>query len=63
MLGDDVLVAPVLVQGQTERDIYLPKGEWIDVKSGLIHRGPKWIMSYSAPLDVLPYFVKNPVAK
>lgn len=61
MLGDEVIVAPVLVQGQTARDIYLPKGEWLDVQSGIYYKGPKWLMAYDAPLEVLPYFVKNPV--
>lgn len=60
MLGDQVLVAPVIVQGQTARDIYLPKGKWADGNDGsIIHNGPKWIMSYEAPLSVLPFFLKK----
>lgn len=60
MLGDHVLVAPVIVQGQTARDIYLPKGKWEDGNdASKVHNGPKWIMSYPAPLSVLPYFNKK----
>ncbi|MBO2516166.1 MAG: hypothetical protein CW338_02665 [Clostridiales bacterium] len=29
MFGDDILFAPITVQGQTEREVYLPEGEWI----------------------------------
>lgn len=59
MLGDAFLVAPVIVQGQSERDIYLPKGEWVDGNNvNVVYTGPKWIMSYPAPLRKLPYFQK-----
>jgi len=30
MLGSDLLAAPVLVEGATERELYLPPGEWFD---------------------------------
>lgn len=31
MLGDDLLVAPVVSQGATSRRVYLPRGPWFDV--------------------------------
>jgi alpha-glucosidase (family GH31 glycosyl hydrolase) len=31
MFGDDLLVAPVLEPGATERELYLPEGRWIDL--------------------------------
>ncbi len=31
MFGDDLLVAPVLAPGATERRLYLPAGRWVDV--------------------------------
>jgi alpha-D-xyloside xylohydrolase len=56
MLGDSLLVAPVLEPGG-ERDVYLPEGEWIDYWSGhrldgqrLIHR--------DVPLDEVPVFLR-----
>lgn len=52
-------MAPVLEEGQTARNIYLPEGKWIDQKNGQIHQGPVWLNNYAAPLDVLPYFVKS----
>src|SRR5207245_1092739 len=30
LFGSDLLVAPVLREGATERDVYLPAGEWYD---------------------------------
>ncbi|MDP3277895.1 MAG: glycoside hydrolase family 31 protein [Deltaproteobacteria bacterium] len=31
LLGDDLLVAPVVQMGQTQRTVYLPQGTWFDV--------------------------------
>jgi alpha-glucosidase (family GH31 glycosyl hydrolase) len=39
MFGEGLLVAPVVVQGQTAKDIYLPAGTWTDWFSGKIYRG------------------------
>ena len=58
LLGNDILVAPVLDQGAVSRDIYLPVGEWKDGNDGTIITGPKWINNYEAPLFVLPYFIR-----
>ncbi|EAT44241.1 AAEL004367-PA [Aedes aegypti] len=59
LLGDDVIAAPVIVEGARTRDIYLPEGEWIDGNLGTVYDGPIWIRDYEAPLSVLPYFVRN----
>ncbi|XP_023308432.2 myogenesis-regulating glycosidase [Lucilia cuprina] len=58
MLGDDIIAAPVVEDSAIKRDIYLPKGTWQDGNTNVIYTGPKWIMDYSAPLDILPYFIK-----
>lgn len=58
LLGENILVAPVLVEGQISRDIYLPRGEWVD-QNGKSHTGPIWLKDYPADLSVLPYFIKN----
>jgi alpha-glucosidase (family GH31 glycosyl hydrolase) len=57
LLGDDVLAAPVLGPG-TSRDIYVPRGRWLDVARGRMVRGPKTLRDYPAPLDVTPVFVR-----
>ena len=56
LLGDDLLVAPVLELGFRSRDVYLPKGTWRDETRGGSYVGPRWLRGYSADLDVLPYF-------
>ncbi|KAH9515576.1 hypothetical protein Btru_011433 [Bulinus truncatus] len=58
LLGDDLLVAPILDKGSTSRDIYLPNGQWRDEQKGQTLQGGVWIKNYSAPLDLLPYFTK-----
>ncbi|CAH0725126.1 unnamed protein product, partial [Brenthis ino] len=60
LLGNDILVAPVLTEGATSRDIYLPSGLWMEEGDPQrVHVGPTWLRDFPAPLDVLPYFVKE----
>ncbi|KAK7870752.1 hypothetical protein R5R35_009900 [Gryllus longicercus] len=62
LLGEDILVAPVIVEGAVTRDIYLPRGVWKDEATpanGLIV-GPVWLRDYPAPLNILPYFTRQP---
>lgn len=57
MVGDALLVAPVLVKGATARDIYLPQGQWRDYNTGRIVEGGHTLSSYPAPLQTLPVFI------
>lgn len=41
MVGDKLLVAPVLVQGAMSRSVFLPEGKWRDGNTGTIYDGPK----------------------
>ncbi|KAF2905132.1 hypothetical protein ILUMI_01040 [Ignelater luminosus] len=59
LLGEDILVAPVVQEGATNRTVYLPKGRWVDGNSGVIHNGPRSLVNYSAPIEVLPYFIRE----
>jgi alpha-glucosidase (family GH31 glycosyl hydrolase) len=56
LLGDELLVAPVVHPGQIARDIYLPTGSWSDHRTGRIAQGPTVLKEYPAPLDQLPIF-------
>lgn len=58
MVGDRILVAPVLQQGATHRIVYLPKGGWIDYWSKEYYEGGRYIM-VETPLDVCPIFIKD----
>lgn len=59
LLGENILVAPVMEEGRVSRDIYLPRGVWEDQNYGNSHTGPLWLRNYPANLSVLPYFIKN----
>ncbi len=54
MVGEKILVAPVLQQGARERVVTFPPGTWQD-EQGVAYEGPADI-NVSAPLDVLPWF-------
>lgn len=58
MVSNDILVAPVVYQGMTSRQVYLPEGIWIDFWSGIEYTGKNTIL-IDAPLDKLPLFVKK----
>ncbi len=55
MLGCGLLVAPVLKR-RKKRNIYLPKGKWIDIFSGKEYEGGRWLKNYRAPLESIPVF-------
>lgn len=55
MLGSNILVAPVLTQGATERMITLPAGKW--AYNGKIYKGKKKITVSVAIADI-PIFVR-----
>lgn len=56
MLGDCVMVAPVLKEGYMYRDIYFPKGSWMDKNTNTVFIGPKMESNYPADLNIVPYF-------
>lgn len=59
MWGDEVLVAPVMKQGATTKDVLFPAGVWIDFyKPRERYQGPG-AATVEAPLDKLPLFVKE----
>jgi len=59
MLGEEILVAPVLEEHLTEREVYFPKGSWVDP------HGKEWVgpgrFKVAAPLEELPYFKRKRV--
>lgn len=57
MLGPDVIVAPVVEKGATQRAVYLPKGCWTHVDTGVQYNGPVDV-KVPAPIDALPYFFR-----
>jgi alpha-glucosidase len=60
LFGRDILVAPILAEGATERAVYLPAGGWVDFWADTVHVGP-CSLTVSAPLDTLPLFIRQGV--
>ncbi len=62
MLGDDVLVAPVVEKGAQTRAIYLPKlpdgGQWVDFYDRSVHPGGHAV-TCPAPIGRLPLMVRQ----
>ena len=58
MLGDALLVAPVVEQGATERSVVLPKGQWYDFWTGQAIPGNRE-RHVQASLEHLPLFVRG----
>lgn len=58
MYGADILFAPIYEQGQTKRNVYLPKGRWVDVRSREIMEGGIFI-ECKADIDEYIAFVKE----
>lgn len=58
LVGDSILVAPVVRPNAVWRSAYLPKGKWIDMRNGQEYEG-RHTYKIAAPLDEIPVFVKE----
>jgi len=58
MFGEDILFAPIVQQGQTERVVYLPEGDWVDVHSKEVVKGPLQVIK-TAEIHEFIAFVKK----
>jgi alpha-D-xyloside xylohydrolase len=57
IMGDSVLVAPITA-GRTERDIYLPAGDWYDFWTRKAVPG-RQTLRIEVPIDQIPVYVKS----
>lgn len=57
MVGEQIIVAPVLEQGATKKMVYLPEGIWYDYWTGEKITGGKYFLR-DAPLDCCPIYIK-----
>ena len=58
MIGDSLLVAPILQPGTTSRHVYLPEGNWYDYWTGRQFPGGHMIEA-EAPLETVPLYVRG----
>ncbi len=57
LLGESMLVAPIVEPGATQREVYLPRGVWYEFDSGKLTDGARTITA-QAPLERLPIYVR-----
>jgi alpha-glucosidase len=57
LLGDALLVAPVLEQGSDLRSLRLPRGRWYDTATGEAYEGPGQVL-VGAPLGRIPVLAR-----
>ena len=58
MVGDDLLVAPIVKPDVTSRLVYLPKGIWYDFWTNKKYDGGTMVRA-DAPLETVPMFVRG----
>ena len=58
LFGEEILVAPVVIQGAKKRMVYLPGGKWIDYWTEKEYEGKNYYI-INAPIDICPMFVKS----
>jgi alpha-glucosidase (family GH31 glycosyl hydrolase) len=58
LLGNNILVAPVVSPNVRKRDIYLPPGAWQDHWTEEVFSGSCVLKDYPAPLEKLLFFEK-----
>jgi oligosaccharide 4-alpha-D-glucosyltransferase len=56
--GPNILVAPILKQGQVSRSVIFPSGKWVDWWSSKVYSG-NTSANFSAPIDRIPLFVRS----
>ncbi len=58
LVGKDLLVAPIIREGQRKRNVYFPKGDdWRDWQTGELYKGGT-TKEIAAPIEKLPLFVR-----
>ncbi|XP_027224882.2 sucrase-isomaltase, intestinal [Penaeus vannamei] len=61
--GDGIMVAPVVTQGATGREVFFPEGEWYDLQTGVRKAsGPAHSEYVEAPLERIPVYARGGVA-
>lgn len=58
LFGDDLLVAPVVDEGATDKRVVFPPGRWVDYWDGTSFSGPQTV-TVAAPLGVLPLYLRE----
>ena len=57
LLGEELLVAPVVKSGEQTRRVYLPRGAWVHLWSGERFTGGE--ITVEAPMGKIPVFYRE----
>lgn len=57
MVGQDILVAPIMEPGQRARAVYLPEGQWLNLHTGLLSHGGGYAL-VETQYDDIPVFLR-----
>ncbi|MFA3782358.1 glycoside hydrolase family 31 protein [Melioribacteraceae bacterium 4301-Me] len=58
MLGDNLLIAPVLSSTDNFKKLYLPGGKWYSFNENKTYDGSNWII-VNAPIEQIPIFIRQ----
>jgi alpha-glucosidase len=58
MIGEELLVAPVVEKNAEVKRLYLPQGDWIVFEAGTKYKGGQWI-DFPVNLETIPLFVRS----
>jgi alpha-glucosidase len=58
MLGENLLIAPVIVSTDKFKKLYLPEGRWYDLSEKKSVDGGKWLV-VEVPLNKIPVYIKQ----
>ncbi|WP_217586520.1 glycoside hydrolase family 31 protein [Lentibacillus saliphilus] len=61
MIGDNVMIAPIMQPSVTDRAVYMPEGTWVELATGEVYEGGMTHLVH-AELEDLPIFVKQGTA-
>ena len=58
LLGNNILVAPIVEEGAVEREVFLPEGIWYHYWDGEVFTGGQTV-TVPAPLNQIPFFIRG----
>jgi alpha-glucosidase len=58
MLGEGLLIAPILTENTFEREVYLPEGSWTNLLTGEVLTGGTCVKA-TANLGQIPVYLNN----
>ncbi|KAK7073777.1 hypothetical protein SK128_024244 [Halocaridina rubra] len=57
--GSSLMIAPVITQGATSRDVYFPEGLWYELRYGVLTATGPITQTVNAPMEFIPLFIRG----